>query len=812
MIHFLNKFYISKRLWLNLIISTIFLISLALSSRYALQDVQESATSLTHIQQSKTVKIAEFKTQFSNSTLSMNDYILTLNTKTGVVFNQKIDALKTLNQGLVEVAFDNEDALFTQEMETLLVNIKKSANSSVFLKKQIQETLIYGIDPSAQSIENLLDKLSAFSPPNSQTNLALSDIADRFKNSQQALLKMISVNDPSYRQEFDKNGLGDSASKIFEQLESPFEKTIESEELYTELVEAWEAYQESFYDLKDGIQTTTKNNQTLTELASQANHLLQKIAKHTDQETAGLIQQLTQLSQNKTQEMLQVSLFAILVMLVFNLLLIKSIARPLENIKQQLFSIAQNGTYQQWSIPQGNNELTDMAGSIHNLLSSIVKATSEITQVNQSLAQGDLCSRMKGSYQGELAELKHSYNQSLSAIEDTFQSIDNVSLQLANGEVDTQINCHQFQGDYLKVMSNLSRATNVQQQSITAIKSVMQAMSEGAFDQRITVDLPGEYNHLKSYLNHSLESLEQAIQINSQILDNYQQGNFAFEERAQFKGKLHDLKSHMDTMAKSMSSMLNEVQYATLNTVQGIKEINKGNQDLSLRVQDQATSLQNTTQNMQLMANDVSQSLLQATEMNHVSEKVKQTICDGQHVVEEMSEAMTSLSTASQEIANMTSVIDSIAFQTNLLALNAAVEAARAGEAGRGFAVVAAEVRLLAQKSAEAAKEIRNVSQSSLDKVNIGLNLSQLTTQTFEENRQAIEQVTNLVSGMYQSLQKQTEDIQSVSFSLNDIDNSTQQNASLVEEISATSTSIIKQVEQLELSTSSFRTLKSLST
>ena len=210
---------------------------------------------------------------------------------------------------------------------------------------------------------------------------------------------------------------------------------------------------------------------------------------------------------------------------------------------------------------------------------------------------------------------------------------------------------------------------------------------------------------------------------------------------------------------------------------------------------------------MEQMAHSVTQSLQQASDVNGVSHSVRQTIEQGSRVVIEMDQAMSGILTASQEISKITQVIDSIAFQTNLLALNAAVEAARAGESGRGFAVVAGEVRSLAQRSAEAAKQIRMVSAKSMEKVEIGIKLSRMTTETFDKNSRAVEQVSSMIATMHQSLERQTNGIQEVSHALNEIDEATQQNAALVEEIASTSANIIEQVRGLEESVKTFKTM-----
>jgi methyl-accepting chemotaxis protein len=172
-----------------------------------------------------------------------------------------------------------------------------------------------------------------------------------------------------------------------------------------------------------------------------------------------------------------------------------------------------------------------------------------------------------------------------------------------------------------------------------------------------------------------------------------------------------------------------------------------------------------------------------------------------------MLHAMEQIQEASQSVSSMTEVINGISFQTNLLALNAAVEAARAGEAGRGFAVVAGEVRALAQKTAEASKDIQLVTETNLQRISDGLRLSQATHDVFSQSVEAIERIFSMTDKMNQALNRQSEGILEVSRALEDIDASTQQNASMVEQIASTSDSIISEVLMLETRMEKFQLL-----
>ena len=856
----LNKLSIKQRLWLNLLIVIFFLSLIFISSRDALLVVNQDTSELEKLQTTEAAKISEFQTQFSNTLLSMNNYTLTLQKQYGEEFNAQIETLKRLNlsqtnQPEINSSVESEIAesldgknsettepstisqVTTNELEStenkskltinqsqmdsteadvlqmtdILMNIKKSANSLVFLKRQIQETIIFGIDPSAKSLKESIQSLLDIDTLDDETINLINELTIRLQKSQDSMVKMVSSNDISHKKSFDQQGLGDSADELFESLSEVFEGDFENRETFETVVEARDGYQESFNDLKDYMQTTEQNNITISDLSKSATSILQKRVDKTHKKTNQLINHLNLLSSNVLEKVTFISIVALVISMLITLLIVSSITRPLANMKKQVLNVAQNGTFKEWSSPEGKNELVDIGESIQLLFNSVSSVTNEINQVSKSLVEGDLSAKVNGIYKGELASLKDNFNSTLLQVKDTLSEIDQASKALANGDLNTQIDLHKFNGDYHQVMKNLQSAIDTQKTSISSIIDVMKNMSNGVFSHRIEVDLPGEYSQLKEFLNNSLNTLESTIETANQILDHYQQGNFSYQTRIQFDGRLNELKDNMDLVANNMSQMLHSVKQASHDAVHGVNEISTGNQDLSERVQVQASALQDTTQNMDTMTISITESLQQAKDVNTLSDSVKTKIQQGSKIVTQMDNAMHEISRASEEISKITEVIDSIAFQTNLLALNAAVEAARAGEAGRGFAVVAGEVRNLAGRSADAAKQIKTVSETSLNKVKTGLELSQQTTQTFSHNQKSVEEVSEMITIMHKNLEQQVIGIEEISRAFNSLDDTTQQNAALVEEIASTSVNIITQMQALESSVNSFKFLPTTS-
>ena len=250
-------------------------------------------------------------------------------------------------------------------------------------------------------------------------------------------------------------------------------------------------------------------------------------------------------------------------------------------------------------------------------------------------------------------------------------------------------------------------------------------------------------------------------------------------------------------MNDSLVRIVTEVRGGTGAIHGAAGEIASGNLDLSSRTEQQAAAIEETAASMSHLTDTVRQNADNARQANQLAISASEVAVQGGTVVSEVVTTMNAINDSSKKIVDIITVIDGIAFQTNILALNAAVEAARAGEQGRGFAVVAGEVRTLAQRSAAAAKEIKELIGNSVAKVDAGSKLVDQAGSTMEQVVASIQRVTDIMAEISSASQEQNDGIQQVNGAIGQMDESTQQNAALVEEAAAAAGSLQDQASRL---------------
>ena len=264
---------------------------------------------------------------------------------------------------------------------------------------------------------------------------------------------------------------------------------------------------------------------------------------------------------------------------------------------------------------------------------------------------------------------------------------------------------------------------------------------------------------------------------------------------------IHNLQLMQDALVKTVGT----VREGAVAIYQGSGEISAGNTDLSSRTEQQAAALEETAASMEQLTATVKQNAENAHHASQLAADASGKARTGGEIVNGVVQTMNNISGSSKKIAEITNVINSIAFQTNILALNAAVEAARAGEQGRGFAVVASEVRSLAQRSAQAAKEIEGLIAESVTLIGNGSTQVGQAGATMSDIVEAVRRVTDIMAEIAAASDEQSRGIQQVSQAVTEMDNVTQQNASLVEEASAAAASLEDQAGKLTKAVAAFR-------
>ena len=271
------------------------------------------------------------------------------------------------------------------------------------------------------------------------------------------------------------------------------------------------------------------------------------------------------------------------------------------------------------------------------------------------------------------------------------------------------------------------------------------------------------------------------------------------------RGDQSSLLFAMGSMRENLAAIVGRVRTGTDAIAIASRQISAGNLDLSSRTEEQAASLQETASSMEELTSTVKQNAENAQQASALAANASQVAYKGSSVVGQVVDTMTAINQSSTKIAEITGIIEGIAFQTNILALNAAVEAARAGEQGRGFAVVASEVRNLAQRSSIAAKEIKDLITVSVQKIQNGSTLAGEASKTMSDVTLAIGQVTSIMGEIAAASAEQSRGIDQINQAVTQMDEVTQQNAALVEEAAAASQSLEEQGRQLSQAVASLR-------
>jgi methyl-accepting chemotaxis protein len=456
-------------------------------------------------------------------------------------------------------------------------------------------------------------------------------------------------------------------------------------------------------------------------------------------------------------------------------------------------------------VVQRQDEVGQLMGALQQMQGKLREIIHAQNEMSRRHADGVISHRIDaGRFEGEFGTMVTGTNDLVDAHIQTKMRM--VELVRAYADGDLSASMEDLPGEKALITEAVNGVRGRLQAINGEIKRLVAAAAAGDFSERGDADaFEYDFRDMVEGLNTLMVTADRNLAALSGLLRALAAGDLRGRIEGEFQGVFATMRDDANASVAQLTTIVGDIQQAAVAVSSASAEIAAGNEDLSRRTEQQAASLEESAASLEELTAAVKQNADHARRADRLAADAAEVAAQGGAAVAQVVQTMAGIEASSHRIADITTVIDGIAFQTNILALNAAVEAARAGEEGRGFAVVASEVRALAQRSAQAAREIKGLIEASGSQVAEGSQLASQAGQTLQRVVASVDELGGLIEDIASASQEQAAGIEQVNQGIVQMDGVTQQNAALVEEASAAARALNAQSADLQQTVGRFR-------
>lgn len=498
-----------------------------------------------------------------------------------------------------------------------------------------------------------------------------------------------------------------------------------------------------------------------------------------------------------------VGLVLLLVLIfVFGYIIIRNISKPLVSVVEMIKEIEKGHLKKRLNLSR-KDEIGQLANTMDHYADDL-----------QKYIVGPINKIADGNFDFEL-NIKDSEDELSPALQKTAESIKGLVYEAntltgaaIDGKLQVRGRAENFKGLYREIILGINKTLDEMIAPIIEASSVLGELEKGNLQVSVNGNYKGEHAIIKDALNKTVYNLKTYINEISKVLNQMSDGNLDITVSNEFKGDFVEIKDSLNNILSVFNDVLNRMRDAALQVSAGSKQIADSSQMLSQSTTEQASSVEELTAVMNVIAEQTKNNAINAKEASELAMSVKEDAVDGNVQMKDMLKSMDEIASASTNISKIIKVIDEIAFQTNILALNAAVEAARAGQHGKGFAVVADEVRSLAGRSAQAAKETTVLIEGTVKKTENGMNIAKDTAAALTKIVDGVTKAADIVGEIAASSNEQATGISQVNQGVLQISQVVQTNSATSQQSAASSQELSSQADTLNEMVSKFRVRK----